>query len=80
MLCYMAWADSYSPDGSLISFNASTGRTGAREIWLMDSNGGHAHKILDGGDEYGIDSFLWSPDGREEGSGISATTNLRSSR
>ena len=59
----MAWADSYSPDGSLISFNANKGRYGPREIWLMDSNGGHARKILDGGDEYGIDTFSWSPDG-----------------
>src|SRR5215469_1454596 len=64
MLRYMAWADSYSPDGSLISFNAHKGKYGPREIWLMDSNGGHARKILDGGDEYGIDSFVWSPDGR----------------
>jgi eukaryotic-like serine/threonine-protein kinase len=64
MLRDMAWADSYSPDGSLISFNANKGRYGPREIWLMDSNGGHARKILDGGDEYGIDTFSWSPDGR----------------
>ncbi|HXJ88278.1 MAG TPA: protein kinase [Candidatus Binatia bacterium] len=64
MLRYMAWADSYSPDGSLISFNANKGNYGPREIWLMDSKGGHARKILDGGGEYGIDSFVWSPDGR----------------
>jgi serine/threonine protein kinase len=64
MLRERAWADSYSPDGSLISFNANKGRYGPREIWLMDSNGGNARKILDGGDEYGIDSFVWSPDGR----------------
>jgi eukaryotic-like serine/threonine-protein kinase len=64
MLREMGWADSYSPDGSLISFNANKGRYGPREIWLMDSNGGHAGKILDGGDKYGIDTFLWSPDSR----------------
>ena len=64
MLREMAWADSYSPDGSLISFNANKGRYGPGEIWLMDSNGQHPRKILDGGDEYGIDTFLWSPDGR----------------
>jgi serine/threonine protein kinase/Tol biopolymer transport system component len=64
MLRRQAWADSYSPDGSLISFRANKGRLGTREIWLMDSNGGHAHKILDGGEETAIDSFLWSPDGR----------------
>ena len=64
MLRHMGWADSYSPDGLFISFNANKGRYGPREIWLMDSNGGHARKILDGGDEYGIDSFSWSADGR----------------
>jgi serine/threonine protein kinase len=64
MLREMAWSDSYSPDGSLISFNAHKGRYGPSEIWLMDSNGGHARKILDGGDQYGIDTFSWSPDGR----------------
>jgi serine/threonine protein kinase len=64
MLRYMGWADSYSPDGSLISFNANKGSYGPREIWLMDSNAGHARKILDGRDEYGIDSFVWSPDGQ----------------
>src|SRR5205823_5640336 len=31
MLRYMAWADSYSPDGSLISFNTNKGRYGPRE-------------------------------------------------
>lgn len=60
----MAWADSYSPDGSLISFRTNKGRLGAREIWLMDSNGGHAHKILDSGGESGIGVFTWSPDGK----------------
>jgi dipeptidyl aminopeptidase/acylaminoacyl peptidase len=60
----MAWGDSYSPNGSLISFNANRGRNGPREIWLMDSDGGHPRKILDGGNLYGIDSFTWSPDGR----------------
>jgi eukaryotic-like serine/threonine-protein kinase len=64
MLRDRAWGDSYSPDGSWISFRTNKGRLGPREIWLMDSNGGHAHKILDGGDESGIDSFSWSPDGR----------------
>jgi len=60
----MAWADSYSPDGSLISFRTNKGRLGTRQIWLMDSNGGHAHKILESGDESGIGVFTWSPDGK----------------
>ena len=60
----MAWADSYSPDGSLISFRTNKGRLGTREIWLMDLNGGHAHKILESGDESGIGVFKWSPDGK----------------
>ena len=60
----MAWADSYSPDGSLISFRTNKGRLGTRKIWLMDSNGGHAHKILESGDESGIGVFTWSPDGK----------------
>ena len=60
----MAWADSYSPDGSLISFRTNKGRLGTREIWLMDSNGSQAHKILESGGESGIGVFTWSPDGR----------------
>jgi len=60
----MAWADSYSPDGSLISFRTNKGRLGTREIWLMDSNGSHAHKILESGGESGIGVFTWSPDGK----------------
>ena len=82
MLRHMAWADSYSPDGSLISFRANKGRLGTREIWLMDSNGNHAHKILESGDESGIGVFLWSPDGkrvsylRDTGSTIASTRYL----
>jgi serine/threonine protein kinase len=64
MLRRTAWAYSYSPNGSLISFGANRGNNGPREIWLMDSDGGNARKILDGGNEYGIDVFTWSPDGR----------------
>jgi len=60
----MALADSYSPDGSLISFRTNKDRLGTREIWLMDSNGSHARKILGSGDESGIGVFTWSPDGK----------------
>jgi eukaryotic-like serine/threonine-protein kinase len=60
----MASADSYSPDGSLISFRANKGRLGTREIWLMDSNGNNAREIFESGDDSAIGTFLWSPDGR----------------
>jgi eukaryotic-like serine/threonine-protein kinase len=64
MLRHQAWADSYSPDSSLVSFRTNKVRLGTREIWLMDSNGAHAYKILDGGEQTAIDSFFWSPNGR----------------
>jgi serine/threonine protein kinase len=64
MLRRMWWASSYSPEGSLVAFSCNRGKNGTREIWLMDSDGSHPQKVLDGGDEYGIDTFTWSPDGR----------------
>ncbi|HZP64147.1 MAG TPA: hypothetical protein VFB28_12095 [Terriglobales bacterium] len=39
MLRRQAWADSYSPDGSLIAFRANKGRYGTREIWLTETAG-----------------------------------------
>jgi Tol biopolymer transport system component len=72
----MALAGSYSPDGSLISFQTNKGRLGSREIWLMDSNGNNARKILESGENSAIGVFLWSPDGkrvnylRDDGSGL----------
>jgi eukaryotic-like serine/threonine-protein kinase len=60
----MAWAFSYSPDSSLISFGANKGRFGTREIWLMDSNGKNARKILESGNDSTIGVFLWSADGK----------------
>ena len=75
----LAWADSYSPDGSLISFRTNKGRLGTREIWLMDSNGTHARKILGSQDGSGIGAFTWSPDGkrvsylRDDGTTLVAT-------
>lgn len=64
MLRTRAWADSFSPDGSLIAFRTKTGRFGAHEIWLMDASGNNARKLLESGDESAIGTFLWSPDGR----------------
>jgi len=60
----LAWADSYSPDGSLISFRTNKGRLGTHEIWLMDSNGSDARKLLESGDDSSIGVFTWSPDGK----------------
>jgi serine/threonine protein kinase/dipeptidyl aminopeptidase/acylaminoacyl peptidase len=64
LLRSMAWADSFSPDGSLIAFRTKAGRFGGREIWLMDASGEHPRKLLESGDGSAIGTFLWSPDGR----------------
>jgi DNA-binding winged helix-turn-helix (wHTH) protein/Tol biopolymer transport system component len=53
-----------SPDGSLIAFGMSKGRFGEREVWLMDSNGEKARKIIESSDESAVDMFLWSSDGQ----------------
>jgi serine/threonine protein kinase/Tol biopolymer transport system component len=79
MLRRQAWADSYSPDGSLISFRTNKVRLGTHEIWLMDSNGNNARKILESGDESSIGVFTWTADGkrvgylRDDGSAITST-------
>jgi eukaryotic-like serine/threonine-protein kinase len=78
----MAWADSFSPDGSLIAFRTKKGRFGAHEIWLMDASGDNARKILESGEESAIGTFLWSPDGRrasylrDNGFALTATSFL----
>jgi len=56
----VAW--SVSPDGSLIAFGTNFGKVGEREIWLMDSNGEQARKLIDTDENTTIDVFLWSPD------------------
>lgn len=59
-----AIAYSASPDGSLICFGANWRGDGDREIWVMDSSGGAAHKIY-GTDQNGsIRDAVWSPNGR----------------
>ena len=45
MLRDMAIACCFSPDGSQIAFGTNT----TREIWVMDANGAHAHKVLESG-------------------------------
>src|SRR5439155_9663456 len=64
MLRSRAWADSYSPDGSLISFRQKTGSSGHPEIWLMDAQGDQPRKYVESNDGSEIDTFLWSPDGK----------------
>jgi Tol biopolymer transport system component/DNA-binding winged helix-turn-helix (wHTH) protein len=50
-----------SPDGSQIVF--VRGDYSHQEIWEMQANGEHAHKVLgEPGDN--IDALVWSPDGR----------------
>jgi serine/threonine protein kinase/Tol biopolymer transport system component len=57
-----AWA--ISPDGILIAFAGNKGRLGPREIWLMDTNGEHARKLFESGDESAIGWLSWTLDGR----------------
>jgi len=56
----IAW--SVSPDGALISFSTNFGKLGERDIWLMDSNGEQARKLIDTDENRSINIFLWSPD------------------
>jgi serine/threonine protein kinase len=58
-----ATAYSVSPDGSLIAFGTNKGRLGDREIWLMDSSGGQARKVLESEEENSLGGMMWSSDG-----------------
>jgi serine/threonine protein kinase len=58
-----ALAYSVSPDGSLISFSANKGHLGDREIWLMDTNGEHARKLFEVGEDGAFWGINWAPDG-----------------
>lgn len=52
-----------SPDGS----NIASARFSGREIWLMQGDGGSAHRIAGGTEEEARDSFspvAWAPDGK----------------
>src|SRR5260370_13944196 len=46
-----AYADSISPDGSTIAFNANPGKLADHEIWLMGSYGSQARTLYEAGDE-----------------------------
>ena len=56
----MAW--SVSPDGSSIFFGTNKGKLGEREVWVMDSNGEHAHKLYEADAKTAICCLSWSPD------------------
>jgi serine/threonine protein kinase len=58
-----AFAWSVSPDASSISFGKNKGELGPREIWLMDANGEHAHKLFESGDLGTIGWLSWASDG-----------------
>jgi dipeptidyl aminopeptidase/acylaminoacyl peptidase len=58
-----AW--SVSPDGSHIAFSTVPGLFGAREIWLMTSQGEQARKLFAVTDENsGFTRVAWSPDSK----------------
>ena len=60
MLRDMAIACCFSPNGSQVAF----GTNRDREIWVMDANGTHAHKILESTDDNGVYMHTWSADNR----------------
>ncbi len=57
-----------SPDGTRIAFGPREPQSGVnpREIWMMDSQGGNPQKVvaLALGDNEGVGSVRWSPDGQ----------------
>jgi dipeptidyl aminopeptidase/acylaminoacyl peptidase len=60
-----AAAASTSPDGSTIAFLTNGITTDSyREIWLMDTNGEHARKLYETGENSNFGFPNWSPDGR----------------
>ncbi len=59
-----AYVYSVSPEGSFISFGTKKGRLGDREIWVMDTNGEHARKLFETGENSTIGGLVWSPNGK----------------
>src|SRR5262249_25497963 len=58
MLRDMAIACCFSPDGSQIAFGTNT----TREIWVMDANGVHAHKVVESDNDNSVFAQGWSAD------------------
>jgi Tol biopolymer transport system component/DNA-binding winged helix-turn-helix (wHTH) protein len=59
-----AVGQSVSPDGSLIAFTANAARIGDCEIWLMESGGENARKLVTLNEHSGVGRVAWSPDGK----------------
>jgi serine/threonine protein kinase/Tol biopolymer transport system component len=59
-----ATGESFSPDGSLLSFETNVGKYGDREIWVMRPDGQEARKVFEVGDNDTIGGLTWSPDGQ----------------
>jgi Tol biopolymer transport system component len=59
----MPKAGRISPDGSTIAYARLRSPLGAREIWLMGSQGESPHKILTAENEYSFRGIAWSPAG-----------------
>jgi serine/threonine protein kinase/DNA-binding winged helix-turn-helix (wHTH) protein/Tol biopolymer transport system component len=54
-----------SPDGSQLAFTRNPGKLGDREIWLMDTNGENARRLLTAEEDSGFaDGLGWAPNGR----------------
>ncbi len=59
-----AGAYDVSPDGTRIVFSPGMALEEVREIWVMDSQGGNAHKVLALGENEFLNGVRWSPDGQ----------------
>jgi serine/threonine protein kinase len=58
-----ATGESFSPDGSLLSFETNVGKYGDREIWVMRPDGQQARKVFEVDENDTIGGLAWSPDG-----------------
>ena len=59
----LSWGVSH--DGASIAFTTNTGLAGDRELWLMDSEGGHERKLDEVGEQASIGgNFYFLPDGK----------------
>ena len=56
-----------SPDGASIAFTPLWSFGGAKEIWLMDADGGNPRKFLTAGDHEFLAFVHWSPGGHRLG-------------
>ena len=57
---------SVSNDGK-ISYTVHSGRSGDREIWVMDEDGQNSRKILEVDENSGVSMLVWSPDDQRIG-------------